>query len=105
MCEEWQKSFPSFKTWALSNGYSEHLTIDRIDVNGDYCPENCRWVTLSEQCLNRRNNHYVKINDIEKPLDEWSKIYGLNPKTVRSRLKRGWDEITAITTPLLRGGV
>lgn len=105
VCEEWLKSFVTFKDWALSNGYKENLTIDRINVDGDYCSENCRWVTLSEQCLNRRNNHYVKIDNSTKPLDEWSKIYGINPKTVRSRLKRGWDEITAIKTPLMRGGV
>lgn len=100
MCSEWLGSFALFKEWSIASGYSDLLTIDRIDVNGDYSPENCRWVTLREQCLNRRNNHYVTIKDETKPLDEWSKFYGLNPKTVRSRLKLGWDVISALTTPV-----
>lgn len=102
MCPEWKESFSLFREWALENGYADHLTIDRIDVNGDYSPENCRWVTLREQCLNRRNNHYVTINGETKPLDEWSKLYGLNPKTVRSRLHLGWEVVSALTTPVGR---
>ena len=99
MCSEWLESFALFKEWSIANGYSDLLTIDRIDVNGDYSPENCRWVTSHEQCLNRRNNHYITIGGETKPLDEWSKSYGLNPKTVRSRLNLGWDVISALNTP------
>lgn len=102
MCSEWLSSFGAFQEWAMKNGYTDTLTIDRVDVDGDYSPENCRWVTLSEQSLNRRNNHYVTINGQTKPLDEWSKSYGINPKTVRSRLHRGWDIVQAIATPLVR---
>lgn len=54
VCEEWKSSFLSFKRWSLDNGYSDSLTLDRIDVNGDYCPANCRWVTLSVQEFNKR---------------------------------------------------
>ena len=54
ICNEWKDSFLSFKEWALSNGYSEELTIDRIDVNGDYSPDNCRWVSNSIQQFNKR---------------------------------------------------
>ncbi len=100
VCSEWLGSFVTFKEWAIENGYTNHLTIDRIDVNGDYTPENCRWITIQEQCLNRRNNHYVTIGEETKPLDEWSKLYGINPKTVRSRLHLGWDVISALTTPI-----
>lgn len=100
VCEEWLNSFPKFKEWAISHGYTDNLTIDRIDVNSDYSPDNCRWVTLQEQCLNRRNNHYVTIGNQTKPLDEWSKLYGKNPKTVRSRLHLGWDVERALTTPI-----
>ena len=54
VCNEWANSFEAFYSWAVSNGYEEHLTIDRIDVNGNYCPENCRWVTMKVQSQNKR---------------------------------------------------
>lgn len=56
MCEEWKNSFVSFKSWAIENGYSDNLTIDRINVDGDYCPENCHWVSMSFQEFNKRTS-------------------------------------------------
>ena len=53
VCDEWRYSFVAFKDWALSHGYQEHLTLDRIDPYGDYCPENCRWATWKEQAQNK----------------------------------------------------
>lgn len=56
VCEEWRTNFSAFKEWALANGYAPELTIDRVDVDGDYCPENCRWVTRAEQNRNQRKH-------------------------------------------------
>lgn len=54
VCEEWENDFSAFRDWAMKNGYKEGLSIDRIDVNGNYCPQNCRWITMAEQQRNRR---------------------------------------------------
>lgn len=64
VCEEW-KSFQKFMDWATENGYKDDLTIDRIDNDGDYCPENCRWVTMHEQCMNKRNTRWTKEKALE----------------------------------------
>ena len=59
VCDDWRDSFPSFYDWSMKNGYKEGLSIDRIDNNGNYCPENCRWVDKRTQANNTRTNHYL----------------------------------------------
>lgn len=90
VCEEWYKSFESFYKWAMSNGYKEHLTIDRINNDKGYEPDNCRWATYKEQNNNKRNNRKnLMIDGVEKSLKEWSNesqftiqaiVYRLNVK-------------------------
>lgn len=87
MCDEWANSFESFVSWANSNGYNEELTLERIDNNKGYSPDNCKWIPQSEQPLNRRNNIYATINGETKTVKEWAEISGINYNTLRSRLQ------------------
>lgn len=68
MCADWKNSVSSFVEWALANGYSDSLTIDRIDNDGDYTPENCRWVDSKTQSNNRRSNINITIGGETKTL-------------------------------------
>ncbi|MDL2273456.1 hypothetical protein LJC34_02775 [Oscillospiraceae bacterium OttesenSCG-928-G22] len=97
MCPDWEHDFKTFYEWALSNGYSEHLTIDREDNNGDYSPENCRWVTMKVQANNRRNNRVLSYHDETHTLAEWAEITGINYNTLKHRLRLGWPPERALT--------
>lgn len=79
----------SFYKWAMDNGYKENLTIDRIDVNGNYEPSNCRWATRKQQSQNRRNVKQYTINGETHCLSEWCRILGLNYDTIKMRIYRG----------------
>lgn len=101
VCDEWDNNYESFQDWALDNGYSEDLTIDRIDPNGNYEPDNCRWSTKKEQANNRVNNLYYSMNGENHTLSEWCDMFNLPYQTIYARIHRyNWDFITAITTPL-----
>lgn len=90
VCNDWKNSFTNFCDWAMENGYREGLTLDRVDVNGNYEPDNCRWTTMKQQAHNtRRNKNYI-INGETHCLAEWCEILGLNHDTIRMRLYRGW---------------
>ena len=86
VCEEWEQ-YEAFERWAMSNGYKEDLTLDRIDVNGSYCPENCRWVTWKEQQNNKRNNTVITAFGTKHTLSEWEEISGVNRVTIQKRIK------------------
>ena len=103
VCEEWSdvlSGYDIFKEWAMSHGYEDYLTIDRINVNDGYHPENCRWIPLPAQNLNRRNNRIIAHNGQSKTLSEWSKEYNIPIKTLHRRLSLGWDFSRAITSPV-----
>lgn len=89
VCEEWKRDFMEFCSWALKNGYQDNLTIDRIDVDGNYCPENCRWITNDEQQNNRRNNHKVLYLGKEYTLAQLSRKIGIPESTIWNRVKKG----------------
>lgn len=99
VCEEWHK-YVRFRDWAINNGYSDSLTIDRIDNNKGYCPYNCRWATMREQQNNRRSNHIVSLHGVEHTISEWSEITGINKTTIRERIANGWTDEEAITIPV-----
>lgn len=86
VCSEWLNDFMAFYNWSVLHGYADNLTIDRINVNGNYEPNNCRWVTVKQQCRNKRNNRRYTINGVIHCLSEWCEILGLNFTTVYSRL-------------------
>ena len=102
VCDEWKDSFVNFYEWAINNGYSDELSIDRINNDGNYSPENCRWVTFEQQCNNRRNNILFEYNGEKHNLMQWCKILNLDYKFIHNRIYRmKWDFEKAITTPKL----
>lgn len=93
MCDEWKNDFKAFYDWAVNNGYDENAqygrcTLDRINVNGNYEPNNCRWVDEKIQQRNRRNNRLITYNNETHCLFEWAEIFGINPKILSQRLNR-----------------
>ena len=99
VCEEWLANPKSFYTWAVENGYKIGLTIDRIDNNKGYYPDNCRWVSHRENCMNTRSNRYVTLNNDTKTIGEWCKSIGMSHTAVYRRWKDGWSLEEALTLP------
>lgn len=99
VCDEWRNSFEAFYNWAMTNGYTEGLTIDRKDVNRNYEPSNCRWATIKEQQNNRRNNRLLEYNGETHTIAQWAELKGLRKAVLYKRLYDGWSVERAITTP------
>jgi hypothetical protein len=95
VCPEWHEYEP-FKAWAEANGYRDDLTIDRIDNDGPYDPDNCRWATATEQARNRRTSRYITVNGRTQVLAAWLAESGMEPGSFYYRLRRGWTEQEAV---------
>ena len=99
ICEEWKNDFSLFYNWAVNNGYKDNLTIDRVDTNGNYCPENCKWSTTKEQSNNKRNNKYITYKGQTKTLSQWCDELGLKYSKIKQRIQSGnWSVERAFTT-------
>lgn len=100
MCEEWlcENGFENFRDWSLLNGYEEHLTIDRINNDGNYEPSNCRWATYREQGNNKSINRIIEYGGESHTLSEWSEITGIKTATLHNRIKKGWSYEKCIET-------
>ena len=91
MCTDWDESYEAFRDWAYKNGYEDGLTIDRIDVDRDYEPENCRFVDMKTQCNNRSNSRLITFNGETHTIAEWSEITGIKYHTLYMRIEEyGW---------------
>lgn len=100
VCEEWS-DFPAFRDWAMSNGYRDDLSIDRVDNNGPYAPWNCRWASREEQANNVRRNHNVTYNGETHTVSEWARLVDIPYHTLLCRIgKYNWNVEKALTTPV-----
>lgn len=98
ICKEWLDDFMNFYNWAIKNGYSDDLSIDRIDPNGNYEPSNCRWATAKEQANNTRSTVFLTYNGETKSASEWSRITGIRQGTiVRRKTSYGWSDKECLT--------
>lgn len=100
VCKAWDE-FISFYKWSMSNGYNESLSIDRINVNGNYEPSNCRWATPKEQSDNKSSNIIIELNGKKQDLQQWCDELGFNRSTINTRVRMcGWSYEKALTTPI-----
>jgi len=110
VCEEWRDDFLAFKAWALTHGFSSELTIDRVDPTKGYAPENCRWITLSENCSRVRHvktgigkrvgKRQLTVNGVTLSIREWSQRTGITLEAIKMRLRYGWHPDRIIQEPM-----
>ena len=106
VCDEWrnkENGLQVFYKWAKANGYDGSLQIDRINVNGNYEPSNCRWVTGKVNSNNKRNNVTVTINGVTRNLYEWQEVTGIHYQTIKNRMESGWEK-EDLLSPTRQGG-
>lgn len=99
VCREWS-DFDAFKKWALENGYADNLSIDRIDVNGNYEPNNCRWANLETQMNNMTTNRIIEYKGRKQTISQWADEVGIQSGTLNWRISRGWDIEDALFRPV-----
>lgn len=99
ICDEWMNGFDEFAEWAYESGYIEGLTIERKDVNGNYCPENCEWIERKNQSYNKRCSIIVEYKGVKKDLKVWCEELGLKYDTIHHRITHGWSVEKAFETP------
>lgn len=102
VCEEWKESFENFYNWAINNGFNDGMTIDRINNDGNYSPDNCRFITLSEQQNNKSNSIFLTYKDNTYGLKKWSEITGISYGALLRRyhinsdpenVLKGWEDL------------
>jgi hypothetical protein len=98
VCDEWAKDFMNFYNWSMANGYQDNLTIDRIDNDKGYSPDNCRWVTMREQQNNRKNNRKIMYENKEYTVSKLSEKLNIPYATLLWRINNGWklEELSLI---------
>lgn len=104
VCDRWLESFENFYEDMGPRPSANH-SIERIDNDGNYCPENCKWATRKEQNNNTRSNVRMTLNGETKTMSEWGKVLGISHQAIRSRKKTGWSDEKALTTPCLTKSV
>lgn len=107
VCPEWsgEDGYVNFREWSYANGYDpnapkKNMSIDRIDNDGDYSPDNCRWTDTKTQANNRRSNHRITIDGVTHTISEWADIVGIDQRLISSRIYNGWSEEDAVMRPL-----
>ena len=99
ICDEWLESFDNFYQWAIVNGYNNELTIDRIDSNKDYSPDNCKWSTKKEQAYNRSMSVELTLNGRTMYMTEWAEELEIDKKILSWRYNNGWSDEEILTRP------
>lgn len=104
ICHEWRNDFGSFHSWAISSGYRDGLTIERVDVNGNYEPSNCTWIVNERQAFNTRRSNLLTHNGKTQTISDWAAETGISYKTIRGRIfQYGWSVERALTEQAVKG--